>query len=298
MCGIYACINHDVSLPVDNDVLNRATDTMKHRGPDGRGCVALGNVGLGHRRLSIIDLSDAACQPMSNQDGTVWITYNGELYNYIELRKELESLGWVFQTQSDTEVILIGYCEWGERCLQRFNGMFAFAVWDAVRRRLFAARDRVGIKPLVYMDDGKRFVLASELRAILEDRSIPRSIDPVAMHHYFSFMYVPAPFTMIKNIKKLMPGHYLIVQDGKVTLHQYWDVTVSDEKISDPIYARELLFERIEQSVKMRLVADVPLGGFLSGGVDSSLVCAIASRYSTEQFNTFSIGFSNLVDFD
>ena len=299
MCGILAYLYFDRSRNVDERLLLRMTDTMRHRGPDGRGVWTDGSIGLGHRRLSIIDLTPAGHQPMSNEDGDIWIAFNGEIYNFQELRSQLEAKGHRFRTRTDTEVVLHAYEEWDIECLQRFNGMWGFALWDGRRRRLFVCRDRLGIKPLVYYAAPDRFICASEIRAIRVDRSVPLNLDAEAIHHYLSFMNVPAPFTIYQGIRKLLPGHYLLVEDGVLTIEPYWRVAPG-EVFTD---SREDLLDHlnwlISDSVKYRLTADVPVGTFLSGGVDSSLISAVAARHTTpDPMQTFCVGFSDLRGYD
>ena len=216
MCGILAILNYDFQNQVDEQLLRQMTDTMAHRGPDDAGYWVSGPIGLGHRRLAIIDLSPAGHQPMSNEDGTIWITYNGEIYNFQELRHELEIKGHSFRSHTDTEAVLHSYEEWGTECLSHFNGMWAFALWDDRHHSLFVARDRLGVKPLIYYYDEKRFICASEIKGIIADRTVPREIDPEALHHYLSLMNIPAPFTIYKRIRKLQPGHYLLFKEGKI----------------------------------------------------------------------------------
>jgi asparagine synthase (glutamine-hydrolysing) len=291
MCGIVACYHFD-GKPVNQTDLWQMTNQLTHRGPDDSGVWCQENVGLGHRRLSIIDLSSAGRGPMSNVGSTRIVTYNGEIYNFQQVRSELESKGYVFRTKTDTEVILHAYTEWGVDCLSRFNGMFAFALWDADQQCMFVARDRFGIKPLVYYYDVHRFVCASELKALLADPTIPREFDPVAFHHYLSLLMVPAPFTIYKDIRKLLPGHYLLIKDNRVVQHRWWQLSLQAENTQPEADALAHLQELLTDSVRLRLISDAPVGAFLSGGVDSSLISALAARQlAPEQLRTFSVTF-------
>ena len=291
MCGICGIINFDKSRSVDGSVLKRMCDVIVHRGPDEEGYYCKANVGLGMRRLSIIDL-DTGHQPISNEDGTKWIVFNGEIYNFRELRSELEKKGHKFATKSDTEVIIHAYEEYGPNCPTKLNGMFAFAIWDEVQNTLFLARDRIGIKPLYYMLQGDRLVFGSEIKSILQAKGVPREVDLKALSTYLTFEYIPAPLTIFRGMKKLPPAHTLILKDGKVSLHKYWDLSFrldgEDEK-----YLCEKLRETLTDSVRLRLVSDVPLGAFLSGGIDSSTVVALMSQLMDQPVKTFSIGFED-----
>jgi asparagine synthase (glutamine-hydrolysing) len=291
MCGI-AGLMHQTGQPVDRTVLRAMTDVLAHRGPDGDGFHVDGPVGLGHRRLAIIDLASGT-QPMGAADGLTWITYNGELYNYRELRRELEARGLTFRTTSDTEVVLNAYLAWGVECLPRLRGMFAFGIWDRSRRRLFLARDRVGIKPLVYAWDGRTLSFASELKAIVADPRVPRDLDREALVTYFVHHYVPAPATIFQAIKKLPPASYLLcsLDGGAPEVRRYWDLRlVPDHRVTEPEWV-DGLTARIDEAVRLHLVSDVPIGAFLSGGIDSSAVVASMARASTGPVKTFSIGF-------
>ncbi len=264
---------------------------MSHRGPDGEGVWTDGNVGLAHRRLAIIDLSAAASQPMCNEDGSVWITFNGEIYNFQELRKELEVRGHSFRTHSDTEAIIHAYEEYGRGCLEKLRGMFAFAVWDTRSRTLFLARDRVGKKPLFYFHGADRFLFASEIKALLTDSTIPRQPDPIAIDHFLALGYVPGPRTAFLHIQKLPPAHWLELRDGKVEFGRYWKLRYTPKrKISMEDAVSELRW-RLAEAVRLRLVSDVPLGAFLSGGVDSSAVVIHMAEAMNRPVRTFSVGF-------
>jgi len=299
MCGILAILNFDPENQVHEPLLRQMTDTMAHRGPDDWGYWVNGSVGLGHRRLAIIDLSSAGHQPMTNENGALWITYNGEIYNFQELRQTLESKGHSFQSHTDTEVVLHAYEEWGEGCLSHFNGMWAFALWDDRRRCLFVARDRLGVKPLVYYHDPKRFICASEIKGIIADRTVSREIDPEALHHYLSLMNIPAPFTIYKGIRKLQPGHYLLIKDRSIEDRVYWDLPIGEEVSEDRRNILENLGTFLQDSVKRRMISDVPLGVFLSGGVDSSLISALAAKgMSKESLHTFTVSFQGMGNYD
>ena len=292
MCGIAGVVRTD-GRPVDAARLDAMTDVLAHRGPDGRGIYLDGPVGLGHRRLAIIDLSPGGAQPMASADGTTWITYNGEVYNYRELRRELEARGATFRTTSDTEVVLQAYAAWDLDVLARLRGMFAFALWDARQRRLLLARDRVGIKPLVYAWDGRALRFASELKAILQDPDVPRELDPRALHDYLTHLCVPAPRTIFRHIAKLPPASYLTLSldGGAPVVQRYWDVRFApDEGVSERAWV-ERTAEVLDESVRLHMVSDVPVGAFLSGGLDSSSVVASMARASSAPVKTFSIGF-------
>ena len=279
-------------------LLRRMTSTLAHRGPDGDGFYVDGPVGLGHRRLAIIDLGGGA-QPMAAEGGALWITYNGELYNFQELRRELVGLGCAFQTVSDTEVVLQAYRVWGPDCLRRLRGMFAFAIWDGPRRRLFAARDRVGIKPLVYAWDGHHLSFASEIKALLEDPQVPRRLDPEALAQYFTYLYVPSPRTIFADIKKLPPASYLLcrLDGGAPEIHRYWDLDFTPRATGSEREWIERVEAAVREAVRLHMVSDVPIGAFLSGGVDSSTVVASMAMASDRPIKTFSIGFDE-ADFD
>jgi asparagine synthase (glutamine-hydrolysing) len=299
MCGIVAILNWDPQHQVSERLLHKMNETMLNRGPDDVGYWVKGPIGLGHHRLAIIDLSPAGHQPMSNEDGTLWITYNGEIYNFQELREELEKKGHTFRSLTDTEIVLHAYEEWNTECLQFFNGMWAFALWDDRKHHLFVARDRFGIKPLVYFHDHQHFICASEIKGITIDQTVPKDIDAEALHHYLSFMNVPAPFTIYRKIKKLRPGHYLHIKNGQIQDIPYWDLKMVEEVSEDKTQILENLDARLHKSIKSQMVSDVPLGIFLSGGVDSSLVSAIAAQHTVkDRLNTFTVSFQGMENFD
>jgi asparagine synthase (glutamine-hydrolysing) len=269
------------------------TVTLRHRGPDDEGVWANGPVGLGSRRLAIIDLSARARQPMSNEDGSLWITFNGEIYNFQELRAHLKAKGHAFRSDSDTETILHLYEEEGVGCLQRLRGMFAFAIWDAGHRTLFLARDRLGKKPLFYYHDGRVFVFASEPKAILQDPRVRAEPDAEAIHHFLTYGYVPSPWSAFRGIRKLPPAHYLVVREGRVTTHRYWSLSYTPKRTGSEAALGEELIALLEEAVRLRLISDVPLGALLSGGIDSSTVVALMRRFTSGPVRTFSIGFDN-----
>ncbi len=291
MCGISGIVYHDRHRPVILDDLKRMCNTLVHRGPDDEGYFVDQNVGLGMRRLNVIDLATGH-QPISNEDGRLWIVFNGEIYNYPELRKELEEKGHRFSTNTDTETIVHAYEEYGEDCVKKLNGMFAFAIWDRHDQRLVLARDRLGIKPLYYFLDDCCLVFGSELKALLEYREIPRTIDYKALDSFLTVEYIPAPLSILKNIKKLLPGHILILQDRKVSIQKYWDLRFNRLKDSEE-YLSEAFYDLLKDSVRIRLNSDVPLGAFLSGGIDSSTIVCLMSEIMDRPVKTFSIGFDD-----
>ena len=295
MCGIYGYLSPTGTI--DPTILRRMGHPLKHRGPDDEGEVILDSsevsVGLGHKRLSIIDLSPAGKQPMANEDETIWITFNGEIYNFREIRKELEGKGHKFRSHSDTEVIVHLYEELGTKCLERLNGMFAFALWDAKQKSLFLARDRTGKKPLHYCVHRGHFLFASEIKALLQHPLVSREIDLKSLNKYLAYEYVPAPNSIFKAIKKLEPGYCLLFRGGAAVTSQYWDIPMEDYPISDRTEAQYIdeLKELLERAVTARLeAADVPVGLFVSGGLDSGVVAAMARR-AKENLQCFSIGF-------
>jgi asparagine synthase (glutamine-hydrolysing) len=291
MCGIAGKLFHDSSARVEPGELQAMLQPMAHRGPDGQGIHLDRNAGLGHLRLSIIDLSTGD-QPMANEDGSIWLVFNGEIYNYQELREQLLAKGHVFKSRSDTEVIIHAYEEFGEDCVSRLRGMFAFALWDSKRRRLFIARDRVGIKPLYYFHNAKAFYFASELKAIIADPAVPRDINPLAIRKFLSFNYVPGEDTLFKGVLKLLPGHWLMVEQGRVTTRQYWDLRFTTERWSMPYdKAVEELHSLLAATVRDHMIADVPVGVLLSGGVDSSAVLSFAVNGTDKKVKTFTVGF-------
>ena len=292
MCGICGYVYLDNSKSVSEDVLKTMMKTIVHRGPDEDGSYIKGNVALGHRRLSIIDLSTGR-QPIFNEDRTLAIVYNGEVYNFKELKDVLSKKGHLFKTHSDTEVVLHAYEEYGEDCLKLFNGMFAFAIWDVKREKLFLARDRFGKKPLYYALFDNQFIFGSELKSILAHPAARREIDEEALAKYLAYEYVPSPFSIFKNIRKLEAGSKVSVDKGVVREPEpYWDFPLNQPKCSDIREAQFRLVELLKNSVSRRLISDVPLGVFLSGGIDSSIVVAVmAELMDPKEIKTFSIGF-------
>jgi len=293
MCGICGKIYFDQTRTVDLQELQRMAATLSHRGPDGDGVWAAQHVGLAHRRLAIIDLRAVAGQPMCNEDGTIWITFNGEIYNFQELRQALEGKGHIFRTQSDTEVIVHAYEEYGRACVERLRGMFAFAIWDARQRLLFLARDRVGKKPLFYYLGRDCFLFASEIKALLADHTVPAKPDPVALDHFLALQYIPAPLTAFRGVRKLPPAHWLEVRDGRLEMERYWKLQYTPKRQITLAEAAAELRWRFAEAVRLRVVSDVPLGAFLSGGVDSSAVVAAMAQEMGQPVQTFSVGFDD-----
>ena len=293
MCGFAGRFNYSPSHPVDRDVLAAMTDAVAHRGPDATGYFHGSGVGLGHRRLSVIDLATGD-QPLANEDGQVQVVFNGEIYNFAEVRAELIARGHRFRTNSDTEVIVHGYEEWGERCVERFRGMFAFAVYDARAHRLLLARDRLGVKPLHYAEVEGGLVFGSEIKSLLHDPAVPRQWRPEAIDEYLTLLFIPAPHTVYAAIQKLPPAHTLVAEQGRVRVSKYWDLDFRGE--GDPrredAYLEEL-DALLREAVSLRLVSDVPLGAFLSGGIDSSTVVAYMKDTSATVPVTIAVGFEH-----
>ncbi|MDI6687933.1 MAG: asparagine synthase (glutamine-hydrolyzing), partial [Desulfobacterales bacterium] len=321
MCGICGKLSTNGNR-IDEDLLRKMTSILSHRGPDDNGIYLSSKretplydlsdpqgrqgskveVGLGHRRLSIIDLSKAGRQPMSNEDKTIWMVFNGEIYNFMSLRTELENKGHYFSSQTDCEVIIHLYEEEGIEGVKRLAGMFAFAIWDEKSRLLFLCRDRLGIKPLVYYSSINSLVFASEIKGILQDPDVPREMDWDALGLYLTSNYISAPYTVFKGVKKLRPGHILIFSKGKIEEREYWninsDIRIETDGKEDFATLKNRLFEVMENSVRMRMIADVPLGAFLSGGIDSSIVVGLMSRNSSLPVKTYSIGYKDMSMFD
>jgi asparagine synthase (glutamine-hydrolysing) len=306
MCGIAGLLNIHTTRPIEESVLSAMNDTIVHRGPDGDGLWISTDrqVGLAHRRLAIIDLSPAAAQPMANENGRVLITFNGEIWNHRPLRQELQAAGHRFRTDhSDTEVLIHGYEEWGETgLLNRIHGMFAFAIWDADKRQLFVARDRIGIKPVYFAMAGGTFLFGSEIKALLRHPAMSRNINPAAMYHYLSFLTTPAPMTMFAGVDKLPAGCYLtIAADGRFAAHRWWDALpgrgvaaeavegLSPDALED-FYVRGVQ-QRLRAAVEKRMMSDVPFGVFLSGGIDSSTNLALMDELMDQPVNSFTVGF-------
>lgn len=290
MCGICGIAEFENECGISSDVISRMNDTLRHRGPDDAGVYVGPGIGLGHRRLSIIDVAGGH-QPISNEDGSVWVLLNGEIYNYSELREKLLSRGHRFTTHSDTEAIVHLYEECGEACFAELHGMFAIALWDARQRKLLLARDRVGKKPLFYSCEDHRIRFGSELKALLAAGPLPRDVDSNAVSDYFSLGYIPAPKTIYKAVRKVRPGHYLSASSSGVRETQYWDLSFA--KIEDRTEEQwcELLRHGLCEATRIRLMSEVPLGAFLSGGVDSSCVVAMMSHIMRRPVTTCSIGF-------
>ncbi|MHA2344794.1 MAG: asparagine synthase (glutamine-hydrolyzing), partial [Candidatus Hodarchaeales archaeon] len=288
MCGIFGCNFNDKSL------LKKIGDVLKHRGPDGRGSFSDENVSLGHRRLKVIDLSDRAKQPISNENNSVWLVYNGEIYNFRGLRSELEGVGHDFKSETDSEVIVHGYEEWGTGVVDKLRGVFAFAIYDSDKKKLVLARDRIGVKPLYYYFDGARLVFASEIKAILE--YIKPVLDKEALDEFFTFQYCIAPKTLFQGIRKVRAGCFLEIdlKTGQLKEKIYWDlISKASQKRED--YFIQKIEEKIKESVKLRLISDVPLGIYLSGGLDSSYIAALAKELK-EDIKAYTIGFNHPTD--
>jgi asparagine synthase (glutamine-hydrolysing) len=293
LCGIVGIFDPRGKAPIEAELLSRMNRTQRHRGPDGEGMHLAPGIGLAHTRLAIID-RDTGAQPMFNEDRSVVVVYNGEIYNFRDLRADLGGRGHRFATASDTEVIVHAWEEWGAACVRRLRGMFAFALWDQRQRILFLARDRIGIKPLLHavLPDG-RLLFASELKALLAHPDLPRRIEPQALEDYLAYGYVPDPKSIYLDVAKLRPGHWLAWRVGEAAPRQerYWQVRFAARQGLTPARAQAELIERLEEAVALRMVADVPLGAFLSGGIDSSAVVAMMSRHSSAPRHTCSIGF-------
>lgn len=292
MCGIAGATRN---LLGDNPalILGRMNEVMVHRGPDMGEVTFDADIGLCHRRLSIIDLSEDGRQPMYSADGRYVIVFNGEIYNFLELRIELEGKGYQFRTRTDTEVLLHAYIEYGPASLEKVNGMFAYVIWDKITKKLFAARDRIGKKPLYYFYHEGRFAFASEIKSLLEVPSIQPEIDITALADYLKYLFIPHPKSIYKNIFKLPPGHYLQYADGCVEINEYWDIDFSQQSRRNEKDLEEELFQMIKKSVECRLLSDVPLGAFLSGGIDSSGIVALMSGISSSPVTTCTIGFND-----
>ena len=300
MCGIAGKISF--TRPVARDQLSLMLREMVHRGPDDEGCYVspadrLPSAALGHRRLRILDLSPSGHQPMTNETGDIWLVFNGEIYNYLPLRDELLKMGHRFRSSSDTEVIIHLYEEYGEKCLDYLRGMFAFALWDERKMQLFAARDRVGKKPLYYAETSEGFAFASEINSFYPLPDIPKELNEAAIDYFLTYAYIPSPATIFHRIKKLPPAHYLILQEGRLELTKYWQLAYAPKLDISFDEAKQRIDELLDEATRIRLFSDVPLGCFLSGGIDSSAVVAMMSRHVTSPVKTFSIGFAE-DDFD
>lgn len=291
MCGIAGIILSDPTQPVDETLLTRMCTSLQHRGPDDQGLFRAGSVGLGVRRLSIIDLTTGH-QPIANETGTVVAVLNGEIYNFRELRTCLEAQGHRFSTQTDTEVIVHLYEEYGVDAVQRLRGMFALALWDRVHQRLLLARDRLGKKPLYYAQRADRLLFASEIKAILQDSEVPLAVDPQALDAYLALQFIPHPFTIYSAIRKLPPAHRLIWERGKVTVEPYWRLDFSRKTPIAPGELAEALHAQLAEATQLRLSSDVPLGALLSGGLDSSIIVALMAQALDQPVQTFAVGFA------
>ena len=305
MCGI--CGKISLNGAMSENLIHKMCEVLKHRGPDSEGVEIFNHhnpnragdlrsptrfsVGLGHRRLSVIDLSPAGHQPMSNEDGSIWLVMNGEVYNFPELRESLEKKGHVFKSHTDTEVIIHLYEEKGIDCLNDLRGPFVFAIWDTNKQRLFIARDRIGKKPLFYRYKNQELIFASEVKAILQDHEVKVEVNRSAVTDYLSYGYVPTPESMFKGIMKLPPAHFMVYEKGNIKIEKYWSLDFSRKiKLSEKEYCDRIL-ELLEEATRIRMISDVPLGAFLSGGIDSSAVVYMMSKLSSRPVKTFSIGF-------
>lgn len=286
MCGICGFNWNDEKL------IRKMTFKINHRGPDANGVKTFSDFSMGNARLSILDLSDRGNQPMSSRGGKLWIVYNGEVYNFPEIKEELLLKGYKFESHTDTEVVLKSYEEFGVKCLEKFNGMFAIAIWDDEKKELFLARDRIGIKPLYYYYKDGKLIFGSEIKSILEAECVKKEVNLQSMYYYLGYEFVPAPDTMFRNIYKLRQGHYAVFKNGNLNIDKYWDLKFTHE-ISDEEEAADRIFNALEKSVKRRLISDVPLGVFLSGGLDSSTVTGFVSRLYNKKVQTFTIGYKD-----
>lgn len=293
MCGIAGKHYFYGGREVSRQIIEAMTDVMAHRGPNDRGLYRGTSVALGHRRLSILDLSSAGHQPMSNEDGTVWVVFNGEIYNYKQLRSRLESHGHVFKSNTDTEVIVHAYEEYAEDCVKHFHGMFAFGIWDERNRKLFLARDHFGIKPLYYFVGQDFLSFGSEIKAILQDEDVPKAVDTQSLSNFLSVHYVPAPRTMFEGIKKLPPGHTLVVDGGKITVSKYWEFEKKEPLRLEEDELAEYVYGQLKHSVEQRLQSDVPIGTLLSGGLDSTAILGLMTEITGDSIPSFSVGYSN-----
>jgi len=275
----------------NKDLIKKMSDVISHRGPDREGFFVGDGISLGNRRLNIIELNERETPPIYNEDKSICITYDGKIYNFQQIKLELEDKGHHFFSNTDIEVVVHAYEEYGSECLEKFNGMFSFALWDSKKKRLFLARDRIGIKPLYYYNDNGKFIFASEIKAILQDKDVKRKVNHQALYYYLGYEFVPAPMTMFEDIFKLQPGHYLLYEKGKIEITKYWDLKFFSDKKETTEFYREGIVELLNRSIKRRLMSDVPPGLFLSGGLDSSTLVAFMRRNITGPLKTFSIGY-------
>lgn len=293
MCGITGKIYLDSSNNIDAHELKKMTDSIYHRGPDDEGFYINKNIGLGFRRLSIIDLSTGH-QPLANEDESIWIVFNGEIYNYKELQNDLITKGHIFKTKSDTETIVHLYEQYGVDCVKHLRGMFAFSIWDNNKKQLFCARDRFGIKPFYYYTDNEKFVFGSEIKAILNANNIDKTLSNDALNSFFAFGYITSDLAIYRQIKKLQPAHYLILSfknNPAIEINKYWDIRFEPDHSKSEKHWAEEIKESLSEAVKLHMISDVPLGAFLSGGIDSASVVAMMAKNSTNPIKTFSIGF-------
>ncbi|NOQ55747.1 MAG: asparagine synthase (glutamine-hydrolyzing) [Nanohaloarchaea archaeon] len=289
MCGIYG-FNFD-----NKQLLKKMSDVLKYRGPDQKGFYSDKHISMGHNRLSILDLSENGKEPMSNEDGSIQLTYNGELYNFKPIRSALEKKGHRFKSDSDAEVVVHAYEEYGTKCLEKFRGMFAFALWDQKKRKFFLARDRLGIKPLYYYHKDRKFIFASEIKAIIQDKDIERKVNLEAMHQLIASLYPFSENTLMQDIYELPPGHFMIFHDNKISISRYWSLHIENTQKSEEFYIKKLKI-LLQDSVKLRMISDVPLGATLSGGLDSSIITTLMSRVSDSEVNTYTAGFGDSSD--
>ncbi|MCI0621692.1 MAG: asparagine synthase (glutamine-hydrolyzing) [Acidobacteria bacterium] len=294
MCGIFGCLNLSPDGAISPELISQMSSQMVHRGPDDKGVFACDSAVIGMQRLSIIDVLGGH-QPLSNEDETVWVVCNGEIYNYLELQKELKALGHRFRCSSDTEVLAHLYEERGERLVEKLRGMFGFAIWDRLRRRLVVGRDRLGIKPLYYCQTPRQFLFASEIKSLLVHPAVARRVDPAALNDYLAWGYVPAPRTLFQGIHKLPPGHLLIAENGNVRVKRYWELPVNGFESHTEEEWAEALREKLTETVRSHLISDVPLGAFLSGGLDSSSIVGLMAKLMERPVKSFSIGFGEEV---
>jgi asparagine synthase (glutamine-hydrolysing) len=293
MCGITGVYHFNNNKKTSKEIVDQMRDSLSHRGPDGKGTYVSENqkVGFGHRRLSILDLTEAGAQPMSDKDKNIYITYNGEIYNFQEIKSDLEKKGYKFQSKTDTEVIINSYKEWGVDCVKKFNGMFAFAIWDKKSNQLFVARDHIGIKPFYYSINNGSFIFGSEIKSILKNSNIEKELEEKNISYYLTFASLPAPYTLFKNIKKLPSANWMLIKDGKIKIEEYWNPLKDSnysENESEDYYINEIK-KILKDSIKKQMVSDVPFGCFLSGGIDSSTNAALMSEALGKPVETFTI---------
>lgn len=289
MCGITGIFNRDQE-PIDENILKSMTESIKHRGPDGEGIFIDKNVGFGHRRLAILDLSEAGKQPMTTSDEDVWITYNGEVYNFLDLKKKLEGK-YKFKSTTDTEVILYAYKEWGIKSFEMLNGIFAFALWDKETKKGFLVRDGCGIKPTFYYLDNNKLIFGSEIKTILSHPEFHRELNKESLHYFINLRYVPKNLTLFKNIKKLPPGHYLEFDENEIKIKKYWDLDPQEIGCENEEFYIKKTLQLFEESIKKQLMSDVPVSSFLSGGLDTSAIVAFATKHYEGKLKTFCMGF-------